>query len=155
MEFAQRNHPAHGVIYFSNKPTIVYVTVCTKDRRPWLATPDIHATLREVWTAADAWHVGRYVIMPDHFHLFAAPNEHFVPFVEVDNWSKYCKSQFSKRHKNATHRWQTDHWDTRLRSDESYESKWEYTRYNPVRAGLVAGPDDWPLQGEIMELRWE
>ena len=33
--------------------------------------------------------------------------------------------------------WQSDHWDTRLRSGESYDAKWEYVRNNPVRAGLV------------------
>jgi hypothetical protein len=38
------------------------------------------------------------------------------------------------------HRWQTDHWDRRLRSDESYAEKWEYVRCNAVRHGLVARP---------------
>ena len=33
-----------------------------------------------------------------------------------------------------------------LRSDESLSDKWEYLRQNPVRAGLVANPEDWPFQ---------
>ncbi len=32
--------------------------------------------------------------------------------------------------------------------------KWEYIRHNPVRAGLVNDPDDWPYQGEMHVLRW-
>lgn len=41
-----------------------------------------------------------------------------------------------------------------MRSAESYDAKWEYVRANPVRAGLVADPDDWPYQGEISILPW-
>jgi putative transposase len=50
--------------------------------------------------------------------------------------------------------WLTDHWDTRVRSAEVYEQKWAYVWHNPVRAGFVARPEDWPFQGEIHPLRW-
>jgi len=29
--------------------------------------------------------------------------------------------------------------------------KWEYIRQNPVRAGLVSVPDDWPYQFQFNE----
>jgi hypothetical protein len=61
----ERKKPAHGVWVDQARPTIVFVTVCTKDRRPWLATKGNHETLRIVWTEATAWVVGRYVLMPD------------------------------------------------------------------------------------------
>jgi hypothetical protein len=32
----------------------------------------------------------------------------------------------------------------RLRSDESFCQKVEYIRHNPVRAGIVSEPEDWP-----------
>jgi hypothetical protein len=51
-------------------------------------------------------------------------------------------------------RWLNDHWDCRIRNGDVYEQKWQYARYNPVRAGLVACPDDWPYQGEVFKLRW-
>jgi putative transposase len=89
--------------------------------------------------------------MPDHLHLFAAPGQLELP---LENWVKYWKSQFSKRHGNRNHRFQTDHWDTRLRREESYEEKWQYVVNNAVRHGLVARAEDWPFQGEIFELRW-
>ncbi|MCX7916496.1 MAG: hypothetical protein N3A53_09385, partial [Verrucomicrobiae bacterium] len=50
--------------------------------------------------------------------------------------------------------WQRDFWDTQLRRGESYSAKWEYVRYNPVRAGLVSDPADWPYQGELNILEW-
>jgi len=41
--------------------------------------------------------------------------------------------------------WQRGFFDHLLRSEESYSEKWNYVRNNPVRAGLVASGDDWPL----------
>ncbi len=146
-----RKHPAHGVLA-SNAPTIVFLTVCTKNRVPWLADPLVHATLLQVWAESRAWLVGRYVLMPDHLHLFATPGELDVPF---DNWVRYWKSQFTKRHRVRDHAWQTDHWDRRVRREEGYDAAWEYVVNNPVRKGLVARAEEWLFQGALFELRWD
>jgi putative transposase len=151
-KFSDRKHPAHGVLFVDGQPTIIFDTVCTKDRKPWLATEQVHQLLREIWQGATAWLVGRYVIMPDHIHFFAAATESEIPY---ENWVKYWKSQFSKRHKNPEHRWLTDHWDVRIRSEAKYEEKWDYAWQNPVRAGLVTKPEDWHFQGVIHELPWK
>jgi REP element-mobilizing transposase RayT len=127
------------------------LTVCTKDRKPWLATPEAHRILREIWSNARAWLVGRYVIMPDHLHLFV-PGDNALP---PERWVRYWKSQFSKSAKKPEWQWQTDHWDRQLRTGESYAEKWDYVRLNPVRHGLVASADEWPYQGELNELRWD
>ncbi len=148
----QRKHPAHGVLYIEGQPTILFDTVCTKDRQPWLANDETHELLREVWSAASAWLVGRYIIMPDHIHLFAAAT---AIDIEFKSWMKYWKSQFTKRHKVADHRWQADDWDTRLRSGRQYEEKWEYIRHNAVRHELVQHPEEWRYQGVLNELRWD
>ena len=50
--------------------------------------------------------------------------------------------------------WQDGFFDHLLRSGESYAEKWNYVRMNPVRAGLVARPEDWPYSGEIEKLSW-
>ena len=149
--YPQRRRPAHGVKIYTSTPTLVFLTVCTKERAPWLANEACHELLRAVWSDARAWLVSRYVIMPDHLHVFAAPGQ---PELPLDNWVSYWKSLFSKRHGNHDHRWQSDHWDRRLRSDESYCEKWDYTCDNPVRHGLVRSADEWPYQGELFELRW-
>jgi putative transposase len=148
---ANRKKPAHGVWIDPDRPTIVFVTVCTRDRLPWLATEENHRRLCEGWERAKAWLVGRYVLMPDHLHHFAAPGPLDLP---LDTWVRYWKSQFTKVHREGSRNWQTDHWDTRLRSEESYEEKCWYVRNNPVRAGLVARAEEWPLQGELNRLEW-
>lgn len=89
--------------------------------------------------------------MPDHLHLFAAPGDKDVEF---DAWVRYWKSQFSKARRRSAERWQVDHWDRRLRSNEGYREKWEYVRDNPVRHDLCSSVEDWPFQGEVFELDW-
>jgi putative transposase len=107
--------------------------------------------LRAVWFDASAWLVGRYVIMPDHIHMFAAPG---AMNIEYDTWVTYWKRLLALKHGRPEWRFQTDHWDRRLRSSESYSQKWEYVRNNPVRHGLVRDTDDWLFQGELNELQW-
>lgn len=150
-EYPIRRHPARGVLPTPHDPTIVFLTVCTKNRTPWLATSMVHAHLIGVWQKAQAWRVGRYVIMPDHLHLFTAWIDGSV---ELDHWVRYWKSQFTKSFKGERGEWQSGHWDTRLRGVNAYESKWEYVRENPVRHGLVATCTDWPYQGELNLLDW-
>ncbi len=147
-----RKSPAHGVYVSPTQPTIVYVTICCQDRAPWLATDKHHNLLVDIWKDNSRWVVGRYVLMPDHLHLFASPQPTAVPF---DAWAKYVKSQFTKRNKVGTYVWQTDHWDTRIRTLQHYEEKTQYMLNNPVRAGIVGDSRDWRYQGVVHELRWE
>src|SRR6185312_3414770 len=92
--FNPRSLPAHGVYRQINRPTLVFLTVCTSERKPYLADPVVHQHLVDVWTQADKWLVGRYVIMPDHIHLFASPASRDITF---DAWVKFWKSQFTRR----------------------------------------------------------
>jgi hypothetical protein len=46
--------------------------------------------------------------------------------------------------------WQPGFFDHLLRTADSYSAKWQYVWENPVRAGLVAQPEEWPYQGEIV-----
>lgn len=148
----ERKHPAHGVLHIEGQPTIVFDTICTKNRVKLLANDDVHRLLIEVWSEASAWLVGRYIIMPDHIHLFSGLASNMI---EYENWVKYWKSQFTKRHKVSAHRWQVDCWDTRMRNKTQYEEKWDYVRRNAVRHRLVQQPEDWPYQGVLNELRWD
>jgi len=147
---AGRRKPSHGVFISASEPTIIFLTVCTKNRSPWLACDQAHLGLLQAWQEADAWMVGRYVLMPDHLHLFCAPQD---AGVSLESWVHFWKGRFTRIVKNKAWRWQAQHWDTRLRRDESYAEKWEYVLQNPMRAGLVS-EKGWPYCGELDELRW-
>lgn len=107
--------------------------------------------LLDAWRKADAWVIGAYVLMPDHLHLFCSPTDEEVA---IERWITFWKRQFRREIGPDSARFQSDSFHHRLRSDDSYAQKWEYVRENPVRAGLVKKPEDWPYQGVIHELRY-
>jgi putative transposase len=93
--------------------------------------------------------VGRYVIMPDHLHLFVRGPHDF----ELGRWVGRLKQSLGKRSGPAATAgaiWQRGFFDHLLRNDESYGQKWNYVRDNPVRAGLVTVAEDWPYAGETI-----
>ena len=147
-----RRNPSPGGQVQSSGPTIVFLTVSTLKRQPWLANGTAHDLLREVWRHARAWLVGNYMLMPDHLHLVCTPGEQDT---EIENWIRYWKREFRLRHANAGWRFQSRGWHHRLRAHESYSEKWDYMMENPVRKGLVKTPDEWPFRGGVFDLRWE
>lgn len=83
------------------------------------------------------WWLNLVLLMPDHLHMLVAfPRDGEMATV-VRVWKAYQSRTLGVK-------WQTGFFDHRLRSDESEEQKAEYIRLNPVRAGLVERPVDWP-----------
>jgi REP element-mobilizing transposase RayT len=77
--------------------------------------------------------------MPDHLHgLFGFPGEKSMAKV-ISGFKSWLAKQ------SGIH-WQRDFFDHRMRAVESADEKAKYIRMNPVRAGLVANPEDWPYQ---------
>ena len=150
----ERRHPIHlAPLEAHNLSVIIFVTICTAKRRQILASSSAQDAIVTAWCAASAWLVGRYVIMPDHIHLFCAPNSIDAPSLE--RWMRFWKSLVTRsRGERNGALWQRHHWDRQLRSGEAYDDKWEYVRSNPVRHGHVGEPADWPYQGELNVLQW-
>ncbi len=146
-----RKAPAKGVKIPLSEPTILFLTVCTKNRAPWLAQKAVKSSLEGIWRKADAWLVGYYLLMPDHLHLFCAPRD--LRFT-VERWITFWKREFRRAHLNEYWEWQRNGFHHRLRQQREYEEKWQYVLENPVRKGLVKEPTDWPYSGMIHELRW-
>lgn len=150
-----RRRPIHQpVVHRPHTPPIIFLTVCARGRRPILARDDAAAAIVTAWRGAKSWAVGRYVIMPDHVHCFCSPADEEVRLARwVQYWKALASRLWPQRHERPV--WQRDFWDTQLRRCESYEAKWEYVYRNPVRRGLVAAPEEWPYQGEIVPLWWD
>lgn len=140
---------------FAKQP-IVFLTVCSKDRQRVLADSEMHAMLAETWSKTrglHGWAVGRYVIMPDHVHLFArAEIEAASMAVWVKSWKSFTARAAKLSGVTDGPLWQADYFDRYLRTGESYSEKWDYVANNPVRAGLVKRGEDWAYQGEIERL---
>jgi putative transposase len=134
-----------------------FITFNTYERRSLLARTEIHDTFCIFATKAKEHDiaVGRYVIMPDHVHLFAAFP---VAGITLPMWVQSLRNVIGKKllqlgiHKPH---WQEGFFDHLLRSQESYSQKWEYARMNPVRAKLCEIPGAWPYQGEIVRIPFD
>ncbi len=150
-----RKHPAHmPTVERHNEPIIIFLTVCSKDRKRIFACSDAAEVIVAAWRDAKSWHVGRYVLMPDHIHLFCAPG--VFPSEPLKQWVRYWKNLASRNWPRVNEHpiWQRDFWDTQLRRHENYDTKWEYIVENSVRAGLVNVSKEWPFHGELNVLRW-
>jgi len=151
----RRKSPAHfPTVEASNRSIVIFLTVCTKQRRPLLANDQAANLLREAWAAATFWCVGRYVILPEHIHLFCAPNT--FPPQPLKNWISFWKNHLTRSWPNRDQipLWQPEYWDCQLRRGESYGEKWAYVENNPVRHGNVTDPEEWPYRGELNVLEW-
>ena len=155
MDEIGRKHPVHQPVYERhNIPVIVFLTVCTKEKKNILANDKAHTLMLEAWKIAGEWMVGKYVIMPNHIHLFCAPGT--LPPLALSRWVNFWKSHMARNwpNENDAPIWQRHFWDTQLRRGENYDLKWDYVVANPVRAGLVTRPEAWPHQGELNMLSW-
>jgi putative transposase len=130
---------------------IIFITVNTEGRIPILANKASHMALHSIWHDSTNWIVGRYVIMPDHVHLFA--RKVFAESIDLDGWVTWWKRSFLTTLNLEPGMWQRGYWDTRMRSPEHYSAKWIYVINNPVRKRLVARSEEWEYQGEIYRLR--
>jgi putative transposase len=169
-----RRTPAKGVHVSSDGANWVFLTVCTEKRECWLAQDSVQSALHDIWqNTATAWLVSDYLLMPDHLHLFCAPQD--LNFT-IERWIGFWKDRLAKQLKSQEslapggpaappcqnlaalpHRigkFQPGGFHHRLREGENYSQKWQYVRKNPVRAGLVEHPEDWPYHGRVHDLRW-
>jgi putative transposase len=139
---------------FDNVRPFYFVTFNTYKRQSLLARPDVHeAFCRYCFKAQERdVAVGRYVIMPDHVHLFAGFP---VDGITLRSWVQLLRTLIGKtllRIGVQKPHWQEGFFDHLLRSYESYSQKCEYVRMNPVRAKLCETPEAWPNQGEIVRI---
>src|ERR1700730_13956024 len=145
------NRPPRLEPVFRNyDPPLYFVTFNTHNRRRLLANRRVHEQFLRFAMAGlpRGVAVGRYVMMPDHVHLFVCGTIDF----SLVQWVRLLKRMLSGTISAAPPHWQKGFFDHVIRHSESYAEKWDYVCQNPVRAGLVQHVDDWPWQGEIERL---
>ncbi len=89
-----------------------------------------------------------FVVMPNHFHVILLPmprGNGFVPLSEIMQTIKSVSAhRINKLFGRRGSVWLEESFDRSVRNKAEYHSKWWYIRRNPVRAGLVDDPEDWP-----------
>jgi len=122
-----------------------FLTICCANRLTnQLCLPEKSETLLEAartYHRLGRWHLSVFLLMPDHIHLIASFPHEASMRQTVRAWKAY-----HTRHLGIE--WQSGFFDHRLRSDASADDKYRYILANPVRAGLVENPVDWPRRWE-------
>ena len=137
-------------IYATYSTPLYYVTICTHHRQAILATPAIHNAFREAGCTAGQHGaaIGRYVIMPDHIHLFVRIGHSAKLSTTITCLKRNISKQIHSSSPNIKV-WQSGFFDRLIRNNESYTDKWTYVYLNPVRAELTLTPEEWKFQGEL------
>jgi len=127
-----KDRPHRLDLIYINQP-LYFVTFATRDRKRIPSLDTAQAVLEQYGRRAiENFNValGRYVMMPDHVHLFVRGDRHFV----LSSWIGGLKRAMSVR-LEVPKLWQAGFFDHILRSNESYDQKWNYVREGPVRSG--------------------
>ena len=90
---------------------------------------------------------------PEHVHAFDYPGE--GDDADLKRFTKSAKqySGFYFRQRTQLSLWQRYGYERSLRSDEATPAVARYTIANPVRAGLVRSPSDYPFWGSFVQTR--
>ena len=156
--------PRLDLIFQRSNAPVYFVTFNTHTRASLLANHEVQeAFVKYCRRAADfRVGVGRYVIMPDHIHLFVSFGVGCT--TTLSGWIKGLKRELDRAlipigrkpvklpGQKLSSFWQPGFDDHLLRSNESYAAKWDYVFQNPVRAGLVSRAEEWPYAGEIVRI---
>jgi putative transposase len=118
---------------FADRP-IYFVTACVEGRRPILANRRVLDAFREFCCTGleRGFFVGRFVLMPDHLHLFIVVSREVPHALSI--WMKGLKRSLTRVLDEmgvSSPHWQKGFFDHVMRSGESYSEKWNYVRANP------------------------
>lgn len=128
-----------------------FLTICSDQRHKFFGQSErckwLLDHLRKV-AGSRSFNVHAYCIMPDHLHVLA---EGLALTSNFQNFVKTFKIKTSREFAGWTQQalWQKKYYEHILRPDESVESVAWYIWLNPVRAGLVKSPADYPYSGSF------
>jgi REP element-mobilizing transposase RayT len=94
-------------------------------------------------TPRQLYELHAWAIMPNHVHVIFEPHTEMPPIMQ---WLKGRTARTANRILGRTGLpfWQDESWDHWIRSRDEFDYLVDYVERNPVKAGLVAAPEDWP-----------
>ena len=126
-----------------------FITICCRPQGfNQLCLPKTGPRLLESFATyhkENRWFCSLVVLMPDHLHAL-------IQIPERLKFSNVIRSWKSFSTKTMGIRWHHGFFDHRIRRSESLTEKWAYMEMNPVRAGLIQNPADWPYRWEPQKL---
>jgi putative transposase len=128
------------------------LTFCTKDRRPLFADATVVGPVLTQFSRAATecgFAITAYCFMPDHVHLLVeaqSDNSDCLHF--ISRAKQYSGFQYARASQGQL--WQRYGFEHVLRDDEVALAVARYIIDNPVRAGIVDDPRDYPFSGSLV-----
>ena len=91
----------------------------------------------------DRYHMGDFVIMPNHVHFLAAFATPELMRIQFDSWLHYTATRINRVIGVRGHFWQQEPFDHLVRSLEQYNYLVKYIADNPAKANLKPGEYLW------------
>jgi len=151
------SYPRHLPCFDYLGPHRYLLTFCTHERLAhFLETPSVDL-VRAQFVRASAevgFAVIAYCFMPDHVHLLVSGEDLAA---DLKRFIKAAKqySAFAFAQQRRERLWQRYCYERVLRGEEATPDVVRYIIGNPVRAGLVAAPMDYPFWGSFRYSREE
>jgi putative transposase len=126
-----------------------FLTFCTAGRRTPFTRAEIVSQTRDqiLQDARDlSMEIVAYCFMPDHVHLLVEGCTEDADLLAFAHRTKQMTG-YGYAQRCGERLWQPSFWDRVLRHDEAAISVARYMFDNPVRAGLVTSPKDYPFLG--------
>jgi putative transposase len=128
-----------------------FLTICTLSRtRVFVDDQPVSLVVAHLSRTADdyGFSVIAYCLMPDHIHALIEGRHPAADFREFVRIFKQ-RSSFEWKREWGKPLWQRSYFEHVLRDDEDTIGVAKYILENPVRAGLVERPEDYPYLGSL------
>jgi len=87
--------------------------------------------------------LANFCVMPTHIHLLIKPEEG-TNLSAIMHWIKTLSAKrWNFIHGSNDHMWGHRYFARAIKDQQEFETIMEYIDQNPVKAGLVASPEDW------------
>jgi putative transposase len=112
----------------------------------WLKRSDVAKLVEDALLKFDGarYRLCSWTIMPNHVHVLFEVLPSYSLGTIVSSWKRYTARQANLLLKRSGAFWQVDYWDRFIRDERHFHVTLDYIDQNPVKAGLVDLPHDWP-----------
>ncbi len=112
----------------------------------------IRDRLQEI-AAADLCSLHAYAVMPNHVHVLWTSH---IPLADLMRRVKGSTARYANQllGRSGNSFWQQEYFDRTVRSDGEFQQIRRYIEWNPVKAGLVAEPTEFPWSSAYPAEAW-
>ena len=91
------------------------------------------------------YHAIAWVVMPNHVHVLIETVEGYPLHQILHSWKSFTAKKANQILGRSGRFWFPEYFDRYVRDERHLSDSVRYIHWNPVKAGLVESPEDWPF----------